>query len=668
MEDDFFYHVLKQENITVNQQNEEVTEWPIIAATDKINDVEYVDTIFADRFSTPLWNELMATTEHSSSSTDYNDEVPIEFGTTPTVLVESTLNDPKIRQPTDNPPTRSSDLLKQMKMQFILDCALLQERLKNQDPAVLKALLSTPTPPLRTTSSRNTLKTVTTPKPPSKKQQTPPPPVKKANKPKVQVENVEEYPGPISEISDVFENIYNYLEEAFTTKVVESTPTRKNNKQPSSAVFQFNQYTAPPTVTTRKLGDGTPIRHRRRRVPIRPGQIRRPAVAFKKPNVVQFRPKRTTFPPSSRITKRQIVNNGVGTANHKKNSLTTQIHVTSEYTGPDPTDSIEDINRKKLSRPKPSDEDDYYDDGFSFDDFSLDDDGGGSDESSKEDYVNYATRKTKRRKNSKIIYKKDDSDEAADDDNEDYETYKNREEESPGMFSGFLETFISTIGNIFPTFGWFSRRFQQDGEETRSTTPRIDVRRPKNPLIYGAVDAVNADGNVENLSAADDTIGWFNPFSAEDELLPTTPMTPETTTDSSDFWNWFGSGEETTTIEPAAKPNRTGWFFGNWFGGNEPYSAAAPATTTTTRRPFLTISNPLHNPQAWIGVLAQHLATSSTTTARPGLGKIDKRRKYDNYQLWRIVPATMEQVSFLTEYRSTAEGAKLQWWKGPTLR
>lgn len=88
---------------------------------------------------------------------------------------------------------------------------------------------------------------------------------------------------------------------------------------------------------------------------------------------------------------------------------------------------------------------------------------------------------------------------------------------------------------------------------------------------------------------------------------------------------------------------------------------------TTTRRPFLTIANPLQNSQAWLGILAQHLA--STTTRKPTTeAAASKRISYDRYQMWRILPSSEVQVEFLEDYRSTPEGSKLQWWKGPTLR
>lgn len=59
---------------------------------------------------------------------------------------------------------------------------------------------------------------------------------------------------------------------------------------------------------------------------------------------------------------------------------------------------------------------------------------------------------------------------------------------------------------------------------------------------------------------------------------------------------------------------------------------------------------------------------STSTKKPPVVANVPKRVNYHNYQLWRLLPTTETQVQFLMDYRSTVEGAKLQWWKGPTLR
>lgn len=100
------------------------------------------------------------------------------------------------------------------------------------------------------------------------------------------------------------------------------------------------------------------------------------------------------------------------------------------------------------------------------------------------------------------------------------------------------------------------------------------------------------------------------------------------------------------------------WFFG-LFGAN-------PSVSTTTARPFLIVANPMHKPQNWLGILAQQLST----TIKPDIANdyALRRKRYNNHQLWRLLPSTESQIRFLEEYRLSPEGAKLQWWKGPTLR
>ena len=90
-------------------------------------------------------------------------------------------------------------------------------------------------------------------------------------------------------------------------------------------------------------------------------------------------------------------------------------------------------------------------------------------------------------------------------------------------------------------------------------------------------------------------------------------------------------------------------------------------TTTTTIRPFLTVANPLQNPHTWISILAHHLSTT-TTAKTPTVVTHLIRKNYTSHQLWRLMPTTEDQLKFLQDYRVTPEGAKLQWWKGPTLR
>lgn len=97
-------------------------------------------------------------------------------------------------------------------------------------------------------------------------------------------------------------------------------------------------------------------------------------------------------------------------------------------------------------------------------------------------------------------------------------------------------------------------------------------------------------------------------------------------------------------------------------------TSTSTTTTTTTGRPFLAISNPLHNPQNWMGILANHMAT---TTVKPGIVNrpgVPQKISYANYQLWRLTPKSDAQVDYLREYKLSSDGEKIQWWKGPAMR
>lgn len=64
------------------------------------------------------------------------------------------------------------------------------------------------------------------------------------------------------------------------------------------------------------------------------------------------------------------------------------------------------------------------------------------------------------------------------------------------------------------------------------------------------------------------------------------------------------------------------------------------------------------------------MSTTTTTTVKPlpVPSDINVKITYDNYQVWRLMPSTDEHLRFLKEYRLSADGERLQWWKGPTLR
>lgn len=85
--------------------------------------------------------------------------------------------------------------------------------------------------------------------------------------------------------------------------------------------------------------------------------------------------------------------------------------------------------------------------------------------------------------------------------------------------------------------------------------------------------------------------------------------------------------------------------------------------TTTTHSPL----SALQSPDQWLSMLASHMAT---TTAKPPRMKVETpiRVKYDDYQVWRVMPSTQAHVDFLREYKTSSDGEKIHWLKGPAMR
>lgn len=45
-----------------------------------------------------------------------------------------------------------------------------------------------------------------------------------------------------------------------------------------------------------------------------------------------------------------------------------------------------------------------------------------------------------------------------------------------------------------------------------------------------------------------------------------------------------------------------------------------------------------------------------------------KRVKYDDYQIWRMLPSTQAHVDYLRELKESNDYEKLLWLKGPAMR
>lgn len=68
-------------------------------------------------------------------------------------------------------------------------------------------------------------------------------------------------------------------------------------------------------------------------------------------------------------------------------------------------------------------------------------------------------------------------------------------------------------------------------------------------------------------------------------------------------------------------------------------------------------------------MLTAHMATmqSPTVSTMNRTGAL-KRMKYDDYQIWRIVPSTHAQLEFLREFKESDDSQNVLWLKGPAMR
>lgn len=164
--------------------------------------------------------------------------------------------------------------------------------------------------------------------------------------PKPKIKNVYVDPPGVSAISNVFENFYNYFEEALTTNVIQKKSTKKGTK----SLVQKKKINVP----VKRKGSIKYPRHR----------------PISKRSTIIDRNGQATESPEYRNTKAY--------KNNQKQHLTTQIHVTSEYVGKEPV-TVQNVDSSYEKGDESDeyddeyddddDEDDYYDsfDGFSFD-------------------------------------------------------------------------------------------------------------------------------------------------------------------------------------------------------------------------------------------------------------------------------------------------------------
>lgn len=548
---------------------------------------------------------------------------------------------------------RPNNSLKQLQLQFLLDCSLLDPNTKtriplgtnpvgddffftpmpytNQNPQYapvnvkqvhfhpfhpqtylpsFPSLFSTTPAPITTVVLTDTTTTQATQQPIYVSVQ-PAQPAQHSHKRKnkKKVKNVYVDLPIVSEVGNMLDKVYNFMEESLVTKVVkktenqparrvQSTHTHHTSHHPShtqvvqvipgiqivndagSSEEDYSQrYTTPYYRTTRSR------KHRpKKRRPVAGTYLINRLPTNDWQPITFHRQKRTTLVPG----------NTVKTDNRNKNFLTTKIHVTSEYIGPaNPTESIEDVNKKKVTKAGENDDDDYedYEDSFpylSFDSGTDDDDDEDDDDDDKdsnsaqtnEDSASVqVTRintkkqkevKKKTRKNSKETSLESESDE--DDDNDGGSNYM----PSMGMFGDFFGNMVSSVNKYVPSMGkmpsisgyipsigtYFrggtgSKELDSNNidREERSTTPQIETRNPKNPKhIFSDYNDYNG---IDGLDGNEVDSGNY-PFFGSNEVTTAAPVTEA----SNDYWNWFGNSNEnvveSSTDSTATNQNSSG--------------------------------------------------------------------------------------------------------------
>lgn len=108
--------------------------------------------------------------------------------------------------------------------------------------------------------------------------------------------------------------------------------------------------------------------------------------------------------------------------------------------------------------------------------------------------------------------------------------------------------------------------------------------------------------------------------------------------------------------------NHSAGWFSNLFTNTETSTKVETINEVTTLKPSTTTS-PTNQ-------LLAMLATQMTSIRRPSMNKtsIQKRVKYDDFQIWRLMPSTQAHLEYLREFKKSDEFGNIHWLKGPAMR
>lgn len=391
------------QSILQNPQYEPIQS-PVVLAPSKENSLNIYNAVSSQQMGDPMQHFNPAMTQYPTNQA-LNEQSLITGQ--PIGQFNKTLHQPQIPLPImqDSPVNRPNNSLKQLQLQFLLDCNLLDPQTKtkiplgtnpvgddffftpmpyiqNQNAPVapsvnIKQLPFNPFNPLNFLPSFPSLFPTTPPpitavvltdqttqQPIYVSVQTTQNPNRRRHKKKVK--NVYVDLPIVSEVGNMLDRVYNFMEESLVTKVVKKTETQPPRRAQASQTSQtpvpqivvvpsnqlvplsaidgsseedyLQRYTTPYYRTTRSR------RHRpkKRRRPISSTYYTNRLPSNNWQPISFHRQKRTTLVPN-------YVRNGSG----KKNILTTKIHVTSEYNGPHPTETIDyQEDRRKVNATK----------------------------------------------------------------------------------------------------------------------------------------------------------------------------------------------------------------------------------------------------------------------------------------------------------------------------
>uniref|UniRef100_A0A336LAC3 CSON002500 protein n=1 Tax=Culicoides sonorensis TaxID=179676 RepID=A0A336LAC3_CULSO len=388
--------------------------------------------------------------------------------------------------------------------------------------------------------------------------------------------------------------------------------------------------------------------------------------------------------------------------------IKTNIHVTSEFAAPSiqSTTAPTVVNGTSIQSRKPERSDDkseesvetssYEDDyptfsmGFDEDDYDSRDVSASLTREDSEYSDEYSPKHSKKKQGSYEYLKKPGSYENSKDVvKKKKKYYEDDYEDEP---EGIFDMILGSVSRFFSSFmpGGYAKApkirkrydsyedYSDEDPTARSTTPRIEYRRPKRPKA----------SLMEERRPKDP---WYYPsylFSSSENnevvVLPTpSPLTSMTTTEKSTWFSnlnplgifsIFSSKDDVTTTPRPIESSDENMF--DWMPSFMTTTTVSPPISPVQETIQINLPKPLQDPSTWVGILqALQNASQSTTTTEsyimqppPKIYDEPQVKSYANNQVWRVLPRTQEHVNSLSDHKKGEYGEKLIWLKGPSLR